>query len=583
MESKIALLSNVNMNFVVRMLQKEAAVYEPEGYGNELGLLMNPASSYHTFAPDYTFLVMDLMELIEHELDMTSAEEKIAGWFGMLENALNEQGIYYVSDAYLWGVETAVVQDVSRKQMLEELWLKHLQKLCEAHANVRIFPYRHMIESLGEERAFSLKMWYMGRILLGNDTQKLLCEMILKFAEREKRTSKKVLLLDLDNTLWGGLAGEAEHTPIVLSEEHGGLAYKNLQRVILQMQKQGVLLGIVSKNNEEDALEMIRKHPHMVLREECFVAKRINWQPKHENILEIAKELNLGTDSFVFWDDNPTERELVKEMLPEVAVPDFPDKPEELAPAMAEIYEEYFAKAHLTKEDLAKTGQYAANAKRNDLQKNAASFEDYLKQLQIVITRVNPREHVDRLVQMANKTNQFNLTTRRYDVQQMQQILQDDYKQVYLYNVEDKFGDNGLVAMAIVDLPVSPGTTAAPTENATATSTDHPAAAPTEHIRTVPLIEEFVMSCRVMGKQIEHAVIADIEQDLRQAGFTELHGLYLPTAKNKPVAGLYQDLGYELVSQLADGGCEYRIRMEAQPRRTFQGKMLHRYDTEWKH
>lgn len=560
MEQKIALLSNVNMNFVVRMLQKETAVYDPEGYGNELGLMMNPASSYHAFAPDYTFLVMDLLELIEHELDVAAAEEKIAGWFGMLENALDERGIYYVSDTYLWGVETAVVQDAARKQMLEELWLKYLQRLRENHGNVRIFPYKHMIEGLGEERAFSLKMWYMGRILLGSDAQKLLCETILKYLERETCTPKKVLLLDLDNTLWGGLAGEAEHTPIGLSQEHGGLAYKNLQRVILQMQKQGVLLGIVSKNNEEDALEIIRNHPHMVLREECFAARRINWQAKHENILEIAKELNLGTDSFVFWDDNPAERELVKEMLPEVAVPDFPDKPEELAPAMAAIYEAYFAKAVLTKEDLEKTGQYAANARRNDLQNSAASYEDYLKQLQIVITRVNPGEHVDRLVQMANKTNQFNLTTKRYDLQQMQQILQDRSKQVYLYNVEDKFGDNGLVAMAIVDLP-------APTETATA----------------VPVIEEFVMSCRVMGKQIENAVIADIEQDLREAGFAELHGRYLPTARNKPVADLYRDLDYELVEELSDGGGEYRMLLENhRAQRTFQAKLVCQYYTQLK-
>ncbi len=569
MEQRVALLSNVNMNFVVRMLQKEVTVYEPEGYGNELGLLMNPASSYHAFSPTCTFLVMDLLELLEHELDMERAERSIENWFGMLENALESQCVYYVSDAYLWGVEMAVVQDVARKQMLEQLWLQQLQKLCGNHANVRIFPYRHMIECLGEACAFSLKMWYMGRILLGSDAQKLLCETILRYLERERRTAKKVLLLDLDNTLWGGLAGEAEHTPVILSEEHGGLAYKNLQRVIGQMQRQGVLLGIVSKNNEEDALEIIRNHPHMVLREDCFVAKRINWQAKHENILEIAGELNLGTDSFVFWDDNPAERELVKEMLPEVTVPDFPDKPEELAPAMTEIYETYFAKAVLTREDLAKTGQYAANAKRNDLQKSAASFEDYLKQLQIVITRVNPAEHVDRLVQMANKTNQFNLTTKRYDLQEMQKIIEDDNRQVYLYNVEDKFGDNGLVAMAIVNLA----------GKAFGDKTSVGDFVMGESIMEVPVIEEFVMSCRVMGKQIENAVIADIEQDLRKAGYKELHGLYLPTARNKPVADLYKDLDYEMVVQLPDGGGEYRMLIETQTSRDFQGEMYYQYLT----
>ncbi len=552
MEQRIALLSNTNMNFVIRLLQKERTVYEAEGYGNELGLLMNPSSSYHGFGATYTFMLMDVMEVIEHDLDMEGAGEKIEKWFGMLEAALRPEGVYYISDAYLWGAELGVVRDAGRKHAIEHCWQNHLMRLCTRHSNLRIFPYRQLIEHLGEDHAFSMKMWYMGRILLSNDAQKELCNEILQCLRREESVAKKVLLLDLDNTLWGGLAGEAEHSPIALSEEHSGLVYKNLQRVLLQMQKQGVLLAIVSKNNSEDALEIIKSHPHMVLREHCFVAKRINWQQKHENILEIARELNLGTDSFVFWDDNPTERELVKEMLPEVAVPDFPEKPEELASAMTAIYEEYFAKAVLTREDREKTKQYAANAKRNHLQESAVSFEDYLEQLQIVITRVNPAQYVERLVQMANKTNQFNLTTRRYDLQEMQKVLRDSGRQVYLYNVSDKFGDNGLVAMAIIHFSAD-----------------------------VPVVEELVMSCRVMGKQIENAILADIERDLLAAGYDKLKGVYLPTAKNKPVAKLYENLDYVLVKELPDGGGEYIAKLKSIPERNYRAEIICEYQTKF--
>ncbi|MBR1930478.1 MAG: HAD-IIIC family phosphatase [Lachnospiraceae bacterium] len=546
--ARMALLSNVNMNFVIRLLKRQMEIYEAEGYGNELGLLMNPASSYHTFAPAYTFLVMDLMELLEHELEEQTALERVNNWFDMLESSLADTTTYYVSDAYLWGVELDVLVDKSRKQTLEQLWMQRLQRLCAEHTNVRIFPYRHLVEQMGEGNVFSPKMWYMGRILLSNDAQKRLCEAILACLEREQRVAKKVLLLDLDNTLWGGLAGEAEQSPIVLSEEHEGLAYKNLQRVILHMQRQGVLLAIVSKNNEEDALEIIRSHPHMLLREECFAAKRINWQGKHENILEIAKELNLGTDSFVFWDDNPSERELVRKMLPEVIVPDFPQSAEELAPCMAEIYEQYFAKPVLTQEDRDKTEQYAANAKRGALQKAAHSFEEYLKQLELVITRVNPAAHVERLTQMANKTNQFNLTTRRYTLQEMQEILQDENREVYLYNVADRFGDNGLVAMVIVHFP--------------------------EGSEDVPVVEEFVMSCRVMGKQIENAVLQDVEQSLREAGCTKLKGIYLPTAKNKPVEMLYPELGYTQCERYPKGGAAYLAELNQVPARPYQAKVL---------
>lgn len=538
MANKIALLSNVNMNFVIRLLQKDVEVYEAEGYGNELGTLMNPASSYHAFAPEITFVIEDLMELLEHDLEPETAKVRIDNWFAQLEGALQEQCIYYVSDAYLWGVELAVLFDKSRKFKLEQLWQERLEDLCKAHANVRSFHYRSLIEELGEANAFSLKMWYMGRILHGSDAQKSLCQCILDKVRIENSVPKKVLLLDLDNTLWGGLAGETDHTPIVLSEEHSGLAYKNLQRVILQMQKQGVLLGIVSKNNEEDVNGILSEHPHMVLRPECFAIQKVNWKPKHENIQEIAEELNLGLDSFVFFDDNAAERQLIKEMLPQVAVPDFPEKAEDLAGAMTAIYQEYFAKAFLTGEDLEKTKQYADNVKRNELKNSAGSFADYLKQLEITMERVDAAANVERLTQLVNKTNQFNLTTKRYTQSEIQQILSDEDKRVYLYDVKDRFGDNGVVAAVIVDLSGE-----------------------------VPEVEEFVMSCRIMGKNIEDAIIEDVEQDLKGAGYDKLKGSYIPTAKNKPVAQLYERLGYHIIDEKPEGRVEFLVEFSAVPRR----------------
>ncbi len=538
MANRIALLSNVNMNFVIRMLQKDVEVYETEGYGNELGILMNPASSYHAFASDITFVVEDLMELLEHDLEVASAKVKIENWFTQLESALYEERIYYISDAYLWGVELDVLFDTARKIMLEQLWQERLTKLCKTHRNVRIFPYRSLVEKVGEANAFSLKMWYMGRILHGSDMQKSLYQCVLDKVRMENEAPKKVLLLDLDNTLWGGLAGEVDHTPIVLSEEHSGLAYKNLQRVIGQMQKQGVLLGIVSKNNEEDVRDILTKHPHMVLRPEHFTIQKINWQPKHENIQEIAEELNLGLDSFVFFDDNATERQLVKEMLPQVVVPDFPEKAEELAIAMVAIYHQYFAQPFLTEEDLEKTRQYADNVKRTELQKSTGSFADYLKQLEMTMERVDATANVERLTQLVNKTNQFNLTTRRYTQAEMQQLFLDEKKRVYLYQVKDRFGDNGIVAAVIVDLSGE-----------------------------VPEIEEFVMSCRVMGKNIEDAIIEDVEQNLRSAGYDRLRGVYIPTAKNKPVAQLYDRLGYDRCVETQEGRVEFLVAFDSVPKR----------------
>ncbi len=523
MSRRIALLSNVNMNALIRMLKKDAEVYEAEGYGNELGILMNPESSYHAFAPEVTFVVVDLLELLEHDFAMDEAKLRIERWMNAFESAMKDTCVYYVNDAYLWGLELEVAAAFTDLGALEALWDEALRDLCKRHANVRILPYKRMITVLGEENAFSPKMWYMGRILLSGEAQKRLAALMIEKLNVEYGTPKKVLVLDLDNTLWGGLAGEHDITPIQLSEEHAGLAYKNLQRVILQMQKQGVLLAIVSKNNQEDAEEILAHHPHMVLRPEHFVATYINWNAKNENLMALAMELNLGLDSFVFWDDNPHERMLVQETLSDVTVPDFPERAEDLAPAMTEIYREYFQKPVLTVEDADKTRQYADNAKREALKNSVGSFEDYLKQLQIVVTRVNAMEHAARLEALLNKTNQFNLTTVRHTTAQVQALLQDPAKRVFVYRVEDCFGDNGIVAAVIVD------------------------------VKDVPVIEEFVMSCRVMGKNVEHGILNHVENCLKREGFERLMGRFVPTDKNKPVAELYSRCGYEFAGEKNGG------------------------------
>lgn len=558
MNKKIALLSNVNMNYVIRLLKKEYQVYEAEGYGNELGLLLNRQSSYHAFDPEITFLIVDLMELLGHELwgqetgevdsdNSNSGENReishlplcMRGWFMQLDGCIDPGRLYYLSDAWLWGPEIGALPRPWVRQQLEDQWLQGVLWLRQRHENIRVFPYRQIIGALGEENSFSLKMWYMGKILHTNEAQKRLAQEVAALAETEQRVPKKVLLVDLDNTLWGGLAGEREHSPLELSEDHQGLAYKNAQRVLKLIEQSGAVLGIVSKNNEEDAMEVIRRHPHMVLREEDFAIRRINWNSKHENIRDIAQALNLGLDSMVFWDDSPAERELIKQILPQVETPDFPDRPEELAAALVKIYERYFKKARLTAEDRERTKQYAQNEQRSCLERQAGDYEEYLRRLRIRIQRVEPAAHMERLVQLVNKTNQFNLTTIRYTQEEMQNTVEDFAKKVYLYRVEDCFGDYGIVSAVVVDLTGE-----------------------------IPVIAEWVLSCRVMGRQVEDALLEHMEAELQAAGYERLRGRYVPTAKNRPVAELYDRLGYQVIHQGDDGEKLYEISLKERPDRS---------------
>lgn len=536
---RIAVLSNVNLNGTIREIKKHVEIFETEGYGNEIGTLLNFSSSLYLYDPEIIFVIEDIMELICHNLDEQDAQTKIEQWFSNFELAVKDNTIYYVSDVYLWGQELSVLVDKGRKCRIEMIWQKELEQLISRHKNVRMFPYNRIIVQEGEKNSFSLKMWYMGKILHSPSLQKRIGQEIVHFTSVESRTPKKVLLLDLDNTLWGGLAGEMEFAPIELSEEHIGLAYKNLQRVILEMKKQGVLLGIISKNNEGDVENILKNHSHMVLRDEDFIIKKINWANKVDNVKAICSELNLGMDSLVFFDDNPAERQLIVQMLPEVIVPDFPERPEDLAGTMVQIWKEYFDRPVLTEEDTKKTEQYAANAKRANAQKLAASFEDYLEGLKLKLIRKNENRHIERITQLLNKTNQFNTMTKRHSLNEMQNIIASENKKVFAYQVVDCFGDNGIAAVVIVNV-----------------STD------------AAVIEEFVMSCRVMGKNIENAIIEDVEDELSKRGYSVIEAEYSETIKNKPVKELFRNLGYTEVQSSAE--CKrYSLKINERPKRDY--------------
>lgn len=541
MDCNVALLSNINMNYLIKLLKNDFHVYENEGYGNELGILLNPDSSYNLFQPDMTFIIIDLMELIQHQIyDNNEVVDMVKAWFSSFASNIHSDVIYYIGDSYLWGEELGAAYDKTLKKRIEQIWDEELNEICVSNRNVRIFPYHALIERIGEAAFFSEKTWYLGKILHTSAAAKQLYLQIRQYIELEYRTPYKALLLDLDNTLWGGLAGENENTPITLSDDKSGLIYKNLQRVLKVIRQSGVILGIVSKNNEADALEIIRNHPHMVLREDDFSAMRINWDLKSENIKTIAKELNIGLDSIVFWDDNPTEREIVRQMIPEVAVPDFPDKKENLPSAMCAIYHTYFEKAVVTDEDRNKAIQYADNVKRNKLKASAKSFDEYLSGLKIRAFRVDEQGNIDRLHQLLNKTNQFNLTTQRYGLDELDKMLHDFDKKIYLYRVTDCFGDNGIVFAAIADVGGD-----------------------------VPIISDLVMSCRVMGKNIEYALLEAIEDDLRNEGFHRIKGKYKPTSKNMPVEDFYGKMGYQLVHEYENGVKEYFLEIDNRPKRNY--------------
>jgi len=329
---------------------------------------------------------------------------------------------------------------------------------------------------------------------------------------------KKVLVLDLDNTLWGGVVGETGPLGIGLGESPDGEGFRAFQQHCKDLSKRGILLALASKNNLADAREPFEKNPDMILSLDDFAAAEICWDPKGTTIRRLAETLNLGLDSFVFFDDNPAEREQVRQALPEVAVVDVPEEPAEYVRALQSGL--WFEATGLTDADLVRSEQYAQDRKRRELQGSHASMEDYLRSLEMR-GDVRPIDESDmqRVVQMLAKTNQFNLTSRRHTRADVIGLMASPRAIPMTLRVADKFGDHGLVALMI--------------------------GVPDEELEDETVrIDTWLMSCRVIGRTVEHFFFGAFLERARLLGYRRVIGEFLPTKKNALVSGLYTALGF---------------------------------------
>jgi FkbH-like protein len=329
---------------------------------------------------------------------------------------------------------------------------------------------------------------------------------------------KKVLVLDLDNTLWGGVVGETGPLGIALGESADGEAYRAFQKHVKALSQRGIVIALASKNNPADGIEPFEKNPDMILGLDDIAAAEINWDPKGTTIRRIAETLGLGLDSFVFFDDNPAEREQVRQAIPEVAVADVPAEPAEYVRALQAGL--WFETASLTNEDRMRAEQYAVERKRRDLQQSAGSMDDYLRSLEM---RADVREideaDLMRVVQLLAKTNQFNLTTRRHTREEVQRLLALPAAIGMTLRVEDRFGDHGLIGVMI--------------------------AVPADGDRRVLRVDTWLMSCRVIGRTVEEFSFGELLDRARRLGYREINGEYIPTKKNALVSELYDRMGFQ--------------------------------------
>jgi FkbH-like protein len=534
---RVAILNSFTINGLEEALRVKCAEREIScvtylsAYGQYSQDILNPTSQLYEFSPNITFLLVDTRTILSslfytpYGFSTSDRREYIDKCIGELVNLA--KSFTNRSDSKLvitnfctptytpYGIcETKT--EYGLREMVRDLNVK-LSNALRNESSVFIFDFDSFVNKYGEINVLDYRQFLFGDIKVSLNYIPYLAEELMGYIKADLGINRKCIVLDLDNTLWGGIVGEDGFEGIKLSPDPLGRAFTEFQYVLLALYQRGIILTINSRNNEDEALRVIREHPCMILREDNFASIRINWNDKLSNMRGIAEELHIGLDSFVYFDDDPINRELISKALPEVMTVDLPKDPSLYAPTLMNLND--FNTLSITDEDKKRGEMYKLRQKINELEKSASNLEDFLLQLGIKINIKGVDEFtIPRIAQLVLKTNQFNLTTNRYKEEDIQKFAQDKKMLVGCAQTEDKFGDNGITGVFIVKK-----------------NTNY----------SEWTIDTFLLSCRVMGRGIEDAIMEYILNEARKEGITKVRGQYIPTKKNKPCEQFLPNLGFK--------------------------------------
>lgn len=415
-----------------------------------------------------------------------------------------------------------------------------LMDLSQQYANLFICDIAGLQNKLGRETMFAPNVYVSTEMVLSIDALPYVASRVMDIICAIKGQFKKCLILDLDNTLWGGVIGDDGLEGIQLGHGLGiGKAFTEFQMWVKKLKQRGIIICVASKNDEDTAKEPFEKHPDMVLKLEDIAVFQANWETKVDNIRTIQRILNIGFDSMVFLDDNPFERNIVRENIPAITVPELPEDPGEY---LEYLYSQnLFETASYSQADKDRTKQYQVEAKRVSLQKTFHSEADFLKSLDMisVVSGFNAF-NIPRVAQLSQRSNQFNLRTVRYTEADIETLAQDNDVIDLCFTLEDKFGDNGLIAVIIMK----------------------------KQDKETLFIDTWLMSCRVLKRSMENFTLNTIVEFARQKGFKRIIGEYLPTPKNKMVEQHYPCLGFQKIE--SSSTAQYILNIEQyQPRENY--------------
>jgi FkbH-like protein len=521
---RVLLVGDTTLDPLARMLERSSELPSVKvfaaPYGQIYQILLNPAHPAWAEKPDFLVVwtaphlsLPSVDNLLRFAFTSAAAEYEAAlaevdQFADAVLQAASRVGLVCVP-TWVLPAHERWIQTLGWRQGLGPAYLvaKANLRLAERFAsqqNIVLLDSQFWQASLGRP-AYDLRMYAVAKILYSSAFLEKAAREIKSILRGSLGQTRKVIVCDLDNTLWGGVVGDDGPENLKLgAPDPVGECYQAFQSALKGLRSRGILLTIASKNDERLALSVIDEHPAMILRKDDFVAWKVNWDDKAANIAQIAEELNLGLDSFVFLDDSPQERDRVRQALPEVYVPDMPTSPSEYGPFLTAL--SCFETPALEREDLERTQMYQAEKNRNGVRNLNGDLDGWLRSLQIQV-RAAPlrRETLPRAAQLLNKTNQFNLSLRRLDEKSLWEWSQEPSHSAYTFHVSDRFGDFGLVGLATLSLSGSEAQ-----------------------------IVDFVMSCRVMGKQVEEALLGYTVARAQAAGVARVLAAPVDGPRNGP-------------------------------------------------
>lgn len=501
-------------------------------YGQYQQEVLNSTSQLYQFKPDAVLLALDGRELrVRLPLEATWSELEVTAsqcvekWENLWQILKARLGTEVIQQTFTSPLERLfgnydVVTPATPISCFHQI--NYLLQRAASEQRILLLDIESLAANIGNPTWNNPTLWHHSKQAISPVQAPLYGEQVARILAALRGLSSKCLVLDLDNTLWGGVIGDDGLGGIELGQGTGpGEAFQAFQHYVKSLKQRGIILAVCSKNDQENALEPFEKHPEMVLRKEDFAVFVANWEDKATNLKRIAARLNIGLDSLVFFDDNPAERAIIRQFTPNVAVPEVPEDPAQYIRCLSDAG--YFEAVSFSEGDTQRAEQYRSNVQREELKGQSHRIEDFLENLKMELTLASVDSiSLQRAAQLINRSNQFNLTTRRYTETQIRQMLREQDVLCWQARLRDVFGDNGLISVVI----------------AKPTLVDD---------RRGLHIDTWLMSCRVLGRQVEQAVLNVLVDEASQRDYCFLLGEYIKTKKNEMVREHYQRLGFEKI------------------------------------